>query len=197
MDYNTGGYISNFHDDVIKWKHFPRYWPYVRGIHRSSVNSPHKGQLHGALMFSFVRACTNGWSNNRDAGDLRRHRGHHDATVMTCFQTHTHTHIHMMMMVMVMMMMMMVMMMMIMMKTTTTTASARQRLHSCNTDHSRTDCTVAIHIMCVKSTVCCQNAQIYIVVYQYIKVCLNVHIYVSLCLLSNRPLHSSPLYKSS
>ena len=31
------------HDDVIKWKHFPRYWPFVRGIHRSPVNSPHKG----------------------------------------------------------------------------------------------------------------------------------------------------------
>ena len=23
------------HDDVIKWNHFPRYWPFVRGIHRS------------------------------------------------------------------------------------------------------------------------------------------------------------------
>ena len=23
------------HDDVIKWKHFLRYWPFVRGIHRS------------------------------------------------------------------------------------------------------------------------------------------------------------------
>ena len=23
-----------FHDDVIKWKQFPRYWPFVRGIHR-------------------------------------------------------------------------------------------------------------------------------------------------------------------
>ena len=30
---------SNSHDDVIKWKHFPRYWPLVRGIHRSPVNS--------------------------------------------------------------------------------------------------------------------------------------------------------------
>ena len=39
------------HDDVIKWKHFPRYWPFVRGIHRSLVNSPHKGQWRGALMF--------------------------------------------------------------------------------------------------------------------------------------------------
>ena len=32
-------------DDVIKWKHFPRYWPFVRGIHRSTVNSPHKGPV--------------------------------------------------------------------------------------------------------------------------------------------------------
>ena len=39
------------HDDVIKWKPFPRYWPFVRGIHRSPVSSPHKGQWRGALMF--------------------------------------------------------------------------------------------------------------------------------------------------
>ena len=37
-----------YHDDVIKWKHFPRYWPFVRGIHRSPVNSPHKGQWRRA-----------------------------------------------------------------------------------------------------------------------------------------------------
>ena len=30
------------HDDIIKWKHFPRYWPFVRGNHRSPVNSPTK-----------------------------------------------------------------------------------------------------------------------------------------------------------
>ena len=30
------------HDDVIKWKHFPLNWPFVWGIHRSPVNSPHK-----------------------------------------------------------------------------------------------------------------------------------------------------------
>ena len=44
------------HDDVIKWKHFPRHWPFVRGIHRSPVNSPHKSHWHGALMFSLI--CT-------------------------------------------------------------------------------------------------------------------------------------------
>ena len=27
------------HVDVIKWKHFPRYWPCVRGIYRSLVNN--------------------------------------------------------------------------------------------------------------------------------------------------------------
>ena len=70
------------HDDVIKWKHFPRYWPYVRGIHRSSVNSPHKGQWRGALMFSFICAWINGWVNNREAGDLRHHRAHYDVIVM-------------------------------------------------------------------------------------------------------------------
>ena len=44
----------NVHDEVIKWKHFPRYWPFVRGIHRWPVNSPHKGQWRGALMFSLI-----------------------------------------------------------------------------------------------------------------------------------------------
>ena len=44
-----------YHDDVIKWKHFPRYWPFVRGIHRSPVNSPHKGQWRGALMYFYLR----------------------------------------------------------------------------------------------------------------------------------------------
>ena len=70
------------HDDVIKWKHVPRYWPFVRGIHRSSVYSPHNGQWRGALMFAFICAWTNGWVNNREAGDLKRHRIHYDVTVM-------------------------------------------------------------------------------------------------------------------
>ena len=69
------------HDDVIKWKHFPRYWPFVRGIHRSPVNSPHKGQWRGALVFSLIFAWTNRWVNHRDAGDLRRHQAHYDVSV--------------------------------------------------------------------------------------------------------------------
>ena len=70
------------HDDVIKWKYFPRYWPFVRGIHRSPVNSPHKCQWRGALMFPLICVWINGWVNNGEAGDLRHYRAHYDVTVM-------------------------------------------------------------------------------------------------------------------
>ena len=72
------------HDDVIKWKHFPRNWPFVRGIHRSPVNSPHKGQWRGALILSLICVWINDWVNNREAGDLRRYRAHYDVIVMLC-----------------------------------------------------------------------------------------------------------------
>ena len=71
------------HDDVIKWKHFPRNWPFVWGIHRSPVNSPHKGRWRGALMFSLICVWINGWVNNRKAGDLRRYRAHNDVIVLS------------------------------------------------------------------------------------------------------------------
>ena len=70
-------------NDVIKWKHFPRYWPFVRGIHLSPVKSLHKGQWRGALMFSLICAWINGWVNNGEAGNLRRHRAHYDVNVIS------------------------------------------------------------------------------------------------------------------
>ena len=70
------------HDDVIKWKHFSRYWPFVRGIHRSPRKSPHKGQWSGALVFSLIYAWINGWVNNRETDDLRWHRAHYEVTAM-------------------------------------------------------------------------------------------------------------------
>ena len=73
---------KSVHDDLIKWKHFPRYWPFVRGIHWPPVNSPYKGQWRGALMFSLICAWINGWVNNREAGDLRRYRAHYDVILM-------------------------------------------------------------------------------------------------------------------
>ena len=70
------------HDDVIKWTHFPRYWPFVRGIHWSPANSRHKGQWRVALMFAFICVWINGGVNNREAGDLRHYRAHYDVSVM-------------------------------------------------------------------------------------------------------------------
>ena len=42
---------------------FPRYWPFVRGIHRSPP-------------------WMNGWVNNREANDLRRHRTYYEVIVL-------------------------------------------------------------------------------------------------------------------
>ena len=79
------------HDDVIKWKHFPRYWPFVRGIHRWPVNSPHRCQWRGVLMLSLIWAWINGWVNTCEAGDLRRHRAHYDVIAMRHIHTHSGT----------------------------------------------------------------------------------------------------------
>ena len=68
------------HDDVIKWRHFPRYWPFVRGIHRwipltKASDAELWCFLWSALQYTVV-------ANNREAGDSRRHRAHYDVTVM-------------------------------------------------------------------------------------------------------------------
>ena len=68
------------HDNVIKWKHFPRYWPFVQGIHRSPVNSPASDTELWCFLWS--APWINGWVNNREAGDLRRHLAHYDVIVM-------------------------------------------------------------------------------------------------------------------
>ena len=79
----TGHQNSLPHDDVIKWKHFARYWPFVRGIYRWPGNSLHKGQWPGALMFSLICTWINGWVNNCKIGDLRCYCTHYDVTVMS------------------------------------------------------------------------------------------------------------------
>ena len=68
------------------WRHemekFSALLAICAGIHRSPVNSPHKGQWRRALMFSLICVWINGWVNNREAGDLRRYRAHYDVIVM-------------------------------------------------------------------------------------------------------------------
>ena len=78
MSSNNKRCLIIIHVNVIKWKHFPRYWPFVRENHRSPVNSPYKGQWRGALMFSLICAWASGWTNNRGACDLRRQRAHYE-----------------------------------------------------------------------------------------------------------------------
>ena len=70
------------HDDVIKWKHFPRYWPFVRGSHRWIPLTE----------ASDAELWTNGWVNNRCAGDLRHHCAHYDVIVMST-QRPAHRHL--------------------------------------------------------------------------------------------------------
>ena len=86
--------VKYMHDDVIKWKHFPRYWPFVRRIHRSPVNSPHKGQWRGALMFPSICVWINDWVNNGEAGDLRRYRIHYDVIVMVSYISRDRRDLH-------------------------------------------------------------------------------------------------------
>ena len=59
-------------------------------IFRSPVNSPHKNQWRGALMFSLICVEKKDWVNNGEAGDLRRYLAHYDVTVMPklkCFSS--------------------------------------------------------------------------------------------------------------
>ena len=81
---------NTFHKVWITWwRHqmetFSALLAICAGNHRSTVNSPHKGQWRGALMFYFIWASISGWVNNREAGDLRRHRAHCDVIVMKVF----------------------------------------------------------------------------------------------------------------
>ena len=91
-DQSISSYGLDRYDDVIKWKHFPRHWPFVRGIHRWPVNSSLKGHARTPLRFSLICARINGWINNREAGDLKRHRAHYDVSVMICRRIYRFQH---------------------------------------------------------------------------------------------------------
>ena len=71
------------HDDVIKWKHFPRYWSFVREFTGHWWLTSTKAS-DAELLFIYFLICAeiNGWVKNRDAGDLRCRLAHYDVTVM-------------------------------------------------------------------------------------------------------------------
>ena len=88
--------IQFAYDHVIKWKHFPRYWPFVRGIHWSPVNSPHKGPWRGALMFSLICALNKrlgkqswGWWFETPSLSLWRHWNEHQISQRLVLNFHS------------------------------------------------------------------------------------------------------------
>ena len=78
--------IWQLYDDVTKCNHFPHYWPFVRGIHRSR-EFPAQRPVTQSFEDFFICAWINDWVNNREAGDLRSHRVHYNASVKICFAT--------------------------------------------------------------------------------------------------------------
>ena len=71
---------SSVHNDVIKWKHFPHYWPFVRVFHRwIPITKPVTRSFD--IVFDLLPEQTVE-QNNRNACDLRRHCAHYDVTVM-------------------------------------------------------------------------------------------------------------------
>ena len=88
---HSSGRMCQFIPFYTWWRHqmetFSALLPFVRGIHRSPVNSPHKGQWRRALMFTLICVWINGWVNNREAGDFRCQRAHYDVIVMYNFCT--------------------------------------------------------------------------------------------------------------
>ena len=70
------------HDDTIKWKHIPRYWPLCgeftghRWIPRIKASDAELWCLF------FICVWNNSWVNNGDADDLRCRRAHYGVTVM-------------------------------------------------------------------------------------------------------------------
>ena len=78
---NHGIIWHKFHDNVIKWKHFPRYWPFVRG--NTPVNGEFPTQRPATRSFdvSFdlrLNKCLNkqswGWWFETPSWSLWRHR---------------------------------------------------------------------------------------------------------------------------
>ena len=66
-----GDGIAHFslHNNVIKRKHFPRWFPAQRPVTRSFD------------VFIDLRLNKHGWENNCDVGDLKRHYVHYDVSV--------------------------------------------------------------------------------------------------------------------
>ena len=68
--------VASPHDYVIKWKHFPHYWPFVQGIHWSPGDSPHKGQWCAALIKRLSKQSWGWWFEMLSCPLWCHHNGH-------------------------------------------------------------------------------------------------------------------------
>ena len=76
----TATQVQTQHMVTSSNKNIFRVTGFLCGNSPAPLNSPHKGQWRGTLMFSLIFAWTNGWVNNRDVGDLKRHCAHYHCT---------------------------------------------------------------------------------------------------------------------
>ena len=72
------------HDDVISWKHFPRYWPFCVGNSPVTGEFPAQRPVTRSFDVFFDLGLNKCLTNNREAGDLRRHRTHYAGIVTWC-----------------------------------------------------------------------------------------------------------------
>ena len=75
IENNVCTWVTNGFSAHAWWRHQMETFSALLAI------SPHKGQWHGALMFSLICVWINNWVNNREAGDLRHYRAHYDVIV--------------------------------------------------------------------------------------------------------------------
>ena len=73
--------FQNNHDDIIKWKYFPRYWTFLGESIGTGGFPSQKPVTRSSDVFFDMRLNKN-WANNWQAGDLKRHRAHYDVIIM-------------------------------------------------------------------------------------------------------------------
>ena len=61
------------HADIMTWNYFPHYWHFVRGIHRSPVDSPLTRPVMWNYDFSLLLAWISCLTNSPLAGDFLRY----------------------------------------------------------------------------------------------------------------------------
>ena len=76
----SAGFTPTFHDDVMKWKYFPRYWPFVRGIHRSTGGFPSQRPVTRSFDAFFYLRLTKRFSKHSGRRWFRRYCAHHDVS---------------------------------------------------------------------------------------------------------------------